>query len=97
MGLRYKFSCTKCSLENTVSGRSDAGMLLGTVTIYCHQCMHLQDRVVRELRGSEELDYPLACSVSQKHSVSQWRWSSGSPCPHCGAKLVRDSKGIFWD
>ncbi len=97
MGQRFKFSCTKCSLQDTVSGRSDAGILLGTVTVYCQQCVQLQDRVVRELRGTEELEYPLACNFSETHPVSRWHWTRGTPCPHCGEELVRDPQGVFWD
>lgn len=95
MGELYNHSCSRCDYSAVVSGGHDWGETIETQTIRCYECCTLQDSAISKSVKHEIHEIEPACAVDAKHRVAPW--SSGDPCPKCGAPMDRSAHFASWD
>ncbi|MCB1087491.1 MAG: hypothetical protein KDM63_10635 [Verrucomicrobiae bacterium] len=107
MGQILLHRCPACGYRAEVSGGPDGGWLVATQTFVCDGCEIVFDGVVRsEPRPRETTPADPDGRVARTPRCPRCRrtaflrpWTSGDPCPKCGAALPASSHGpiALWD
>ena len=100
MGTHYAFRCPGCAYTAEVSGGSDVGMSVGTVTISCATCRKLRDVVVTEAPWNDPPD-PVPeqprCTSARTRLHRTVLWCDPGPCPRCGVTMLNEGMTVLWD
>ena len=102
MGTWYRFFCSQCDYEATVSGGNDVGMAAATSTIRCYDCEKILGVVTTEepwlAMADDWVPTDFHCTQSATHQVALW----GHPgeCPKCNNTMemeIGEENLIMWD
>ena len=100
MGQWYRYFCSQCDYEATVSGGDDVGMAAATTTIHCYNCKEISDVVTTEepwlATDKDWVPTDYHCDRSATHRVALW--VGPGECPKCSCTMEVDpTVDILWD
>ena len=97
MGECYRYFCTQCDYEATVSGGADIGMAAATTTIHCYNCKEISDVMTPWLANDKDsVPTEYHCDRSATHRVALW--VGPGECPKCSTTMEVDPiVDILWD
>ncbi len=102
MGIKFEYSCQKCSYTAEVSGGRDVGMVATTRTMTCDKCKTVSDVCIGRFgkegpSGDPAYDKRLN-RCPECHSRSIQPWPRQHPCPKCGTRMTKKRNSfIMWD